>query len=58
VRRFDSPLADEEQRQHHLPGLCRGDVIGLHATTEPDSGSDAFATSDMMRRIVARSMGL
>jgi alkylation response protein AidB-like acyl-CoA dehydrogenase len=31
------------QQQRYLPRLCRGDWIGAHAMTEPDSGSDAFA---------------
>jgi len=33
----------EEQKQHYLPRLCTGKLIGVHAMTEPDSGSDAFA---------------
>jgi alkylation response protein AidB-like acyl-CoA dehydrogenase len=32
-----------QQRQKYLPGLCRGDLIGAHGMTEPDSGSDAFS---------------
>jgi alkylation response protein AidB-like acyl-CoA dehydrogenase len=31
------------QRQAYLPGLVAGDLIGVHAMTEPDSGSDAFS---------------
>jgi alkylation response protein AidB-like acyl-CoA dehydrogenase len=31
------------QQQAYLPGLVAGDLIGVHAMTEPDSGSDAFA---------------
>jgi alkylation response protein AidB-like acyl-CoA dehydrogenase len=34
---------NEEQRKRFLPGLCDGSLIGVHAMTEPDSGSDAFA---------------
>ena len=34
---------NEEQRQRYLPGLCDGTLIGVHAMTEPGSGSDAFA---------------
>jgi alkylation response protein AidB-like acyl-CoA dehydrogenase len=30
------------QQQAYLPGLMSGDLIGVHAMTEPDSGSDAF----------------
>jgi alkylation response protein AidB-like acyl-CoA dehydrogenase len=34
---------NEEQRRRYLPGLCNGTLIGVHAMTEPGSGSDAFA---------------
>jgi hypothetical protein len=37
--RFGSPA----QQEAYLPGLVAGDLIGVHAMTEPDSGSDAFA---------------
>jgi hypothetical protein len=37
--KFGSPA----QRQAYLPGLVSGDLIGVHAMTEPDSGSDAFS---------------
>lgn len=33
----------DEQREKYLPGLCRGDLIGAHGMSEPDSGSDAYA---------------
>jgi len=33
----------EEQKRRLLPGLCDGTLIGVHAMTEPGSGSDAFA---------------
>jgi alkylation response protein AidB-like acyl-CoA dehydrogenase len=39
VWRFGS----EEQQRRYLPGLCDGTLIGVHAMTEPGSGSDAFA---------------
>jgi hypothetical protein len=32
-----------EQQQAYLPGLVSGDLIGVHAMTEPDSGSDAYS---------------
>jgi hypothetical protein len=32
----------EEQKLRYLPGLCDGSLIGVHAMTEPGSGSDAF----------------
>jgi len=31
------------QQQAYLPGLVSGDLIGVHAMTEPESGSDAFS---------------
>ena len=31
------------QQQAYLPGLIAGDLIGVHAMTEPESGSDAFS---------------
>jgi alkylation response protein AidB-like acyl-CoA dehydrogenase len=31
------------QQRAWLPGLVSGEVIGVHAMTEPESGSDAFA---------------
>jgi alkylation response protein AidB-like acyl-CoA dehydrogenase len=33
----------EDQKRRYLPGLCNGTLIGVHAITEPGSGSDAFA---------------
>lgn len=33
----------EPQKKRFLPGLCDGTLIGVHAMTEPNSGSDAFA---------------
>jgi len=33
----------EEQREKFLPGLINGSLVGGHAMTEPDSGSDAFS---------------
>lgn len=32
-----------EQQERFLKPLCRGELIGVHAMTEPDSGSDAFS---------------
>lgn len=31
----------EEQKERYLPALCKGDLIGAFAITEPDVGSDA-----------------
>jgi hypothetical protein len=33
----------DEQKRRYLPSLCSGNLIGVHAMTEPNSGSDAFA---------------
>ncbi len=33
----------QAQQQAYLPGLIAGDLVGVHAMTEPDSGSDAFS---------------
>jgi alkylation response protein AidB-like acyl-CoA dehydrogenase len=33
----------DAQKAAYLPRLVRGEIIGGHATTEPNSGSDAFA---------------
>ena len=38
-----SKFGTEEQRRRYLPGLCDGTLIGAHAMTESDSGSDPFA---------------
>ena len=37
--RFGTPA----QQHTYLPGLVSGDLIGVHAMTEADSGSDAFS---------------
>jgi alkylation response protein AidB-like acyl-CoA dehydrogenase len=36
---------NEDQKHRYLPRLCDGTLIGVHAMTEPRSGSDAFALS-------------
>ena len=33
----------EAQRRRYLKGLCDGSLVGSHAITEPESGSDTFA---------------
>lgn len=32
----------EAQKRKWLPGLCDGSLVGVHAMTEPESGSDAY----------------
>jgi L-prolyl-PCP dehydrogenase len=39
-----------EQKRRHLSGLCDGSLIGMHAITEPDSGSDTFAMRTRARK--------
>lgn len=34
---------NEAQKQTYLGGICRGDLIGAYAMTEPEAGSDAFS---------------
>ena len=41
----ESPIlkfGTDKQKDKYLPGLINGSMIGGHAMTEPDSGSDAF----------------
>lgn len=40
----------EQQKRAYLPGLVSGDLIGVHAMTEPDSGSDAFSMRTRVER--------
>lgn len=40
------PIAEfgtEEQKQQYLPAMCAGELIGAHAVTEPNAGSDHLA---------------
>jgi alkylation response protein AidB-like acyl-CoA dehydrogenase len=43
--------SDEVQKRKYLPGLCDGTLIGAHAITEPDSGSDSFAMRTRAERV-------
>lgn len=36
-------FGNDAQKQKYLTGLCDGTLIGVHAMSEPGSGSDAFA---------------
>jgi hypothetical protein len=43
---FELPLlkfGNEVQKQRYLPRLCSGEIIGAHAVTEPQYGSDAMS---------------
>src|SRR5262245_27101947 len=46
-----SKSGSEEQKRKYLPGLCDGTLIGVHAMTEPGSGSDAFALSTKAKAV-------
>jgi alkylation response protein AidB-like acyl-CoA dehydrogenase len=50
---FELPLVHygtEAQKTRYLPRVCRGEVIGAHAVTEPDHGSDAMSMQSRYRR--------
>jgi alkylation response protein AidB-like acyl-CoA dehydrogenase len=50
---FELPLVrfgSEDQKRRYLPALCRGDLIGAHAVTEPDFGSDAMSMASRYGR--------
>ena len=36
-------MGSDVQKQAYLPGLANGKLIGAHAISEPDSGSDAYS---------------
>lgn len=40
----------DEQRRRWLPGLCRGDLVGCMALTEPGAGSDAVGITTRAAR--------
>lgn len=40
----------EEQKRAHLPGVCRGELVGCFGLTEPDTGSDAGNLTTRARR--------
>jgi alkylation response protein AidB-like acyl-CoA dehydrogenase len=40
----------EEQKQKYLPPLCRGERVGAHGMTEPESGSDAYSLKTRAER--------
>lgn len=43
-------FATKEQQTKYLPKLVNGHLIGAHAITEPDTGSDAYAMKTLARR--------
>lgn len=40
-----------EQQAKYLPRLCKGELIGAHGMTEPESGSDAFSLRTRAERV-------
>ena len=44
-------FGSDEQKQRWLPGLCDGSIIGCHAITEPDAGSDVFSLTTSGREV-------
>lgn len=46
IWKFGTP----EQKERLLPQLCAGRLIGAHAITEPEAGSDAFALRTQAKR--------
>jgi alkylation response protein AidB-like acyl-CoA dehydrogenase len=50
---FELPIlhyGSEEQKRHYLPRVCAGEIIGAHAVSEPDFGSDAMSMTSRYRR--------
>jgi len=45
-----SKYGSEEQKQHWLPGMAKGELIGCFALTEPQGGSDPAAMTTVARR--------
>ena len=43
-------FGSEDQKQRYLPGLCSGELVGAHAMSEPESGSDALALAARAER--------
>ena len=41
----------DEQKQRYLPAMCAGTLIGAHAVTEPDAGSDHLALSTLATKV-------
>lgn len=37
----------DDQKERFLPGMCRGEIIGCHAVTEVDAGSDHLALATL-----------
>jgi hypothetical protein len=44
-------FGSEAQKQKYLPAMCRGELIGAHGMSEPDSGSDAYSLRCRANRV-------
>ena len=40
----------EEQKQHYLPGMATGEIVGSFCLTEPEAGSDSAAVKTTARK--------
>jgi alkylation response protein AidB-like acyl-CoA dehydrogenase len=43
----------KEQKERYLPGLVDGTLVGMHAITEPEAGSDSFSIRTRAERVDA-----
>jgi alkylation response protein AidB-like acyl-CoA dehydrogenase len=50
VQRPIARFGTEDQKRRFLPGLSAGRLIGAHALTEPNAGSDAFSLTTRAER--------
>ncbi len=44
-------FGSEQQKAKYLPAMCRGELIGAHAVTEPEAGSDHMAPQTHARPV-------
>lgn len=44
-------FGSDEQKQRYLPAMSDGSMIGAHAITEPQTGSDVFNMSTLAQRV-------
>ncbi|HQU73302.1 MAG TPA: acyl-CoA dehydrogenase family protein [Calditrichia bacterium] len=44
-------FGSEAQRQKYLPAMCRGELIGADAFTEPEAGSDVFSLQTHAKKV-------
>jgi alkylation response protein AidB-like acyl-CoA dehydrogenase len=43
-------FGSDAQKRRYLPGLCDGTLLGAHALTEPEAGSDAYSLTTRAER--------